>query len=162
MPVTDRNTPFSAGVGFYRVPMNPAAVALVLVALVALAGLLGLAGNWNRGRIRRTDGRTVVRAEDVPGVRHLAKGATLLQFSTEVCASCASARRVLSALADSRDGVTHIDLDVTHEPDLASRFRVMQTPTTLILDAKGVVRARIGGAPRRDAVQAELDRILAA
>lgn len=142
--------------------MNPVSVVLVLVTLVVLAGLLGLAWKWNQGRVRRTDGRTVVRVEDVPGVRRFAKGATLLQFSTDVCAPCVSARRVLGALADSRNGVTHIDLDVTHEPDLATRFRVMQTPTTLILDAKGVVRARIGGAPRRDAVQAELDRILAA
>lgn len=142
--------------------MDPVSVALVLVALVALAVVLGLLWKRGQGRIRHTDGRTVVRVEDVPGVLRFAKGATLLQFSTEVCAPCVSARAVLGDLADSRDGVAHIDLDVTHEPGLAGRFGVMQTPTILVLDAKGVVRARIGGAPRRDAVQAELDRILAA
>jgi len=37
----------------------------------------------------------------------------------------------------------------------------MQTPTTLILDSKGRVRARIGGAARPGSVRAEIDRILA-
>jgi thioredoxin-related protein len=51
---------------------------------------------------------------------------------------------------------------VTHRPDLASKFRIMSTPTTFILDRHGVVRARIGGAPRTADLRAELDRILAA
>jgi thioredoxin-related protein len=49
---------------------------------------------------------------------------------------------------------------VTHRPELAARYRVLQTPTTLILDRDGAVRARIGGAVRRDLVIAELDRVL--
>ena len=39
----------------------------------------------------------------------------------------------------------HVDVDLTDRPDIADRFHVLQTPTTLILDARGVVRARIGG-----------------
>jgi thiol-disulfide isomerase/thioredoxin len=142
--------------------MNPIGVALVLAGLVALATVLGLAWKSSQGRVHHTNGRTVVRAADVPGVRRFARGATLLQFSTEVCAPCVVTRTVLGDVAGSRNGVAHIDLDVTHRPDLASRFHVMQTPTTLILDRRGVVQARIGGAPRRDALVAELDRILAA
>lgn len=142
--------------------MNPIAVSLVLAGLIALSTGLGLAWRSSQGRVRRTDGRTIVRPADVPGVRRFARGATLLQFSTEVCAPCVVTRTVLGDVADSRAGVTHIDLDVTNRPDLASRFHVMQTPTTLILDRKGVVRARIGGAPRRADLAAELDRILEA
>lgn len=142
--------------------MDPIAIALTLAGLVALATALGLAWKSTQGRVRHTDGRTIVRAADVPGVRRFARGATLLQFSTEVCAPCVATRTVLGDVAGSRTGVAHIDLDVTHRPDLASRFHVMQTPTTLILDRRGVVRARIGGAPRRDALVAELDRIIAA
>lgn len=142
--------------------MNPIGVALVLAGLVGLATVLGLAWKSGQGRVHHTNGRTIVRAADVPGIRRFAKGATLLQFSTEVCAPCVVTRSVLGDVAGTRDGVAHIDLDVTHRPDLASRFHVMQTPTTLILDRRGVVQARIGGAPRRDALVAELDRILAA
>lgn len=136
--------------------------ALVLVALVAVATALGLVWRSQQGRIRRTEGGDVIRASDLPGVARLVRGATLLQFSTEVCAPCRATHVVLGDVASSRSDVEHVDLDLTHRPDLASRFRIMQTPTTLILDRKGVVRARIGGAPRRDAVTHELERILAA
>jgi hypothetical protein len=53
-------------------------------------------------------------------------------------------------------------MDVTHRADIASRFNLLQSPTTLILDGRGVVRARIGGAPRAAEVRAELDRIITA
>jgi len=142
--------------------MDPAAVALVLVALVAATTAAGLAWRARQGRVERTLGTTTVRVSDVPGVRRFARGATFLQFSTEVCAPCKVTRTVLGAVASEHANVTHIDVDLTQRPDLASQFRIMQTPTTLILDGKGIVRARIGGAPRADAVRAELDRILVA
>jgi thiol-disulfide isomerase/thioredoxin len=142
--------------------MNPVLILAVIGGLVAGATALGLAWRNAQGRIRHTDGRTVVRVADIPGVKRFARGATLLQFSTEVCAPCRAARVVLGDAASGRPDVDHVDLDLTHRPDLASRFNILQTPTTLILDGKGVVRARIGGAPRRDALALELERILAA
>jgi thiol-disulfide isomerase/thioredoxin len=142
--------------------MNPAAALLVVLGLVALSTSLGVVWRSQQGRVRHTDGRTIVRVGDVPGVRRFASGATLLQFSTEVCAPCATTRVVLGDVASGRENVSHIDLDVTNRPDLASRFHILQTPTTLILDRKGVVRARIGGAPRKAELTAELDRILVA
>ena len=102
--------------------MDPIAVTLTLAGLVALATALGLAWQSRQGRVRHTDGRTIVRATDGPGVRRLARGATLLQFSSEVCAPCVTTRTVLGDIAGSRTGVAHIDLDVTNRPDLASRF----------------------------------------
>jgi hypothetical protein len=135
---------------------------LVIAALVAGATALGVAWKLGQGRIRHTDGHTVVSLDDLPGVKRFARGATLLQFSTEVCAPCRAAYVVLGDVASGRTDVSHIDLDLTHRPDLASRFNILQTPTTFILDRKGVVRARIGGAPRRDALNHELERILAA
>ena len=45
-------------------------------------------------------------------------------------------------------------------PDLAHRFNVLQTPTTLLLDGSGVVRARIGGAPKPVELEASLAAIL--
>jgi len=137
-------------------------VLLVLVALVALATAVGLVWRSRQGRVVQVREGSVVRASDVPGIRRLPKGVTLLQFSTDVCAPCRVTHAVLDDVASRRSDVTHIDLDVTHRPDLASRFRILQTPTTLILDGRGVVLARIGGAPRRVDLQAELDRVLVA
>lgn len=147
----------------YRdITMDTPTALLVVLGLVAVSTAVGLVWRHRQGRVSHPHAHVVVRASDVPGVKRLAKGATLLQFSTEVCAPCAVTRTVLGDVAATRPGVSHVDLDVTHRPELASQFRIMQTPTTLILDGRGVVRARIGGAPRRDELQAELDRILAA
>jgi thiol-disulfide isomerase/thioredoxin len=134
--------------------MNPVAIVAILLGLVALATVLGLVWRSRTGRVRIGDGN-LVRLPEVP----LAGRATLLQFSTEVCAPCVPTRRVLGQIADSTDGVSHVDLDLTHRPDLAARFNVLQTPTTLILDRTGAIRARIGGAPRPLEVRALLEGI---
>jgi thiol-disulfide isomerase/thioredoxin len=142
--------------------MNPLLVTAVLVGLIAFATVLGVFWQSQQGRVRLANGHTVIRSRDLPGVGRLGSGATLLQFSTEVCAPCRSTAKVLGELADRSDAVAHVELDVTHRAELAARYHVMQTPTTLILDRDGAVRARIGGAVRRDLVSAELERVLAA
>ena len=144
--------------------MTPTLVFVALVGLVCLATVLGLVQRAATGRVRRAGAdhrHQLVRARDLPGVARLGTGATLVQFSTEVCSPCKATHRILDRLANDLDGVAHVDLDVTHRPELASRYRVLQTPTTLILDHRGIVRARIGGAPRPTELRAELDRVLA-
>ncbi|GHF11340.1 TlpA family protein disulfide reductase [Pseudolysinimonas yzui] len=138
--------------------MDVGTVALALGGLVLAATLLGFLHRATQGRARTISDARIVSIDGVS----LGGRATLLQFSTEVCAPCKSTARVLDDLAARTEEVTHVDLDVTHRPELASRYRVLQTPTTLILDADGTVRARIGGAVRRDVVIAELQRVLAA
>lgn len=134
-------------------------VVFVLGGLVVASTALGLVWLAFNGRVRRTSGRDIVRAREL-GFTALGSQATLLQFSTEVCAPCRTAHRVLGTIAKERFSVKHLDVDLTYRPDLASRFSVLQTPTILILDGKGRVRARIGGAPRPEVVRTELDRIL--
>jgi thiol-disulfide isomerase/thioredoxin len=142
--------------------MNPVAVLAVLLGLVAFATVLGIVWKTRTGRVSTATGRTNNgNAVDLPEVP-LAGRATLLQFSTEVCAPCVPTRRVLGHIAETTDGVSHVDLDLTHRPDIAAQFNVLQTPTTLILDRAGVIRARIGGAPRQADVRAALETILAA
>jgi thiol-disulfide isomerase/thioredoxin len=139
---------------------------IVLGSLVVGSTALGLVYRHFNGRVRKVSGRDVVRAKEI-GVTALGSRATLLQFSTEVCAPCRTTNRVLTVLASEHTGrlqgaVKHVDLDLTKRPDLATRFGVMQTPTTLILDGKGTVRVRIGGAPKPETVRLELNRILEA
>jgi hypothetical protein len=148
--------------------MNTVAVLVVLIGLVASATALGLLWRRTSGRIRADDGDTVI---DVTGLAVGAvagRHATLLQFSTEVCAACRTTSVTLKAVADLANAdlanadVTHVDVDVTHRADIASRFNLLRSPTTLILDGRGVIRARIGGTPRAAEVRAELDRIITA
>jgi thiol-disulfide isomerase/thioredoxin len=134
--------------------VSPIAIVAILVGLVAFSTALGLVWKSRTGRVRAASGDLV----DLPEVP-LGSRATLLQFSTEVCAPCVPTRRVLGQIAESTDGVSHVDIDLTGRPDLAARFNVLQTPTTLVLDKTGTIRARIGGAPRPPEVRALLEGI---
>jgi len=124
-------------------------VVAALVGLVAFATVLGMLWRASQGRARIASGR-------IEGVA-LGNRATLLQLSTEVCAPCRATARVLHDVADAE--VSHVEVDIADRPDLVSRFNVLQTPTTLILDRDGVVRSRIGGAVRREIVLRELERV---
>jgi thiol-disulfide isomerase/thioredoxin len=131
---------------------------LVVAALVVVTTAVGLLSRRRQGRARAVDSAEVVDPRRI-GADALGSEATLLQFSTEMCARCPGVHRMLSAVAADRDGVRHLDVDLTHRPDLAQHFRVLQTPTTLVLDHAGVVRTRFGGTPARAAVELELARL---
>jgi thiol-disulfide isomerase/thioredoxin len=136
----------------------------LLDALIALAVLLaltvGIGGylQWRERRPQRRVSAEVVEPQRL-GADALGETATLLQFSTEMCARCPGVHRQLSAMADSHEGVRHLDVDLTHRPDIAKHFSVLQTPTTLILDRDGVIQTRFGGVPNREVVELELARL---
>jgi len=85
--------------------------------------------------------------------------ATLLQFSTEVCSICVQTAKYYQELESKNPDLSHIEVDLTDRMDLAAHFNVMQTPTTLILDRNGKVQARIGGAPKINVIQQELEKL---
>jgi thiol-disulfide isomerase/thioredoxin len=124
-------------------------VLAVLVGLVAFATMLGMLWRASQGRVRTASGHIA----DV----ELGGRATLLQLSTEVCAPCRATAKVLDEL--SGDDIRHIEVDIADRPDLVSRFNVLQTPTTFILDREGVVKSRIAGAVRRDIIVRELEKV---
>jgi thiol-disulfide isomerase/thioredoxin len=155
--------------------LNAVYLVLALVGAATIAGLF-----WRRAQGRaRVVGATaaqIIRPSDlgladislehvdvahVAGAERMPFGerATLVQFSTEYCASCPGTRRMLKAVAAGYDGVEHVDVDLTHRGDLANTYRILQTPTTFILDGAGTLVARIGGSARRDVVHAQLDSI---
>lgn len=129
---------------------------LAAAVLLLLATTIGATWRVLDGRARRGSG-TIVDPDDV-GLARAAFGevATLLQFSTETCARCPATRRLLTEVARSQPGVHHVEVDLTHRIDLASRFGVLATPTTLVLDRRRRVHSRIVGAPRPEAVAAAL------
>ncbi|MFB9642582.1 TlpA family protein disulfide reductase [Agromyces lapidis] len=129
-------------------------------ALVAVATVAGLVWRAAQGRAVRGSGARVRPDELGAAADGFGEQATLVQFSTEFCGRCPAAARLLGAIAADEPGTRHVEIDLTHRADLAARFGISQTPTTLLLDADGVVRARIGGAPRADVVRARLDDIL--
>ncbi|WP_204162410.1 thioredoxin family protein [Rathayibacter sp. VKM Ac-2754] len=139
--------------------MDPLVVAAALAALVALATALGLAHRRASGRARSTTGVERIDPSGLVDGAMLGGVATVVQFSTEFCTRCPAVHRMLADISRQRPGVVHLDVDLTHRADLADRFHVRQTPTLLVLDADGVPRTRIGGAPTRGVVLDELDRL---
>ncbi len=75
--------------------------------------------------------------------------ATLVQFSTEVCAYCGPVRRLLTEVAAESDGVAFVEVDAAARMDLTRRLRVLSTPTVLVLDATGGIASRASGPVRK-------------
>ena len=130
--------------------MSPALAAALAAALLVLATVIGVTLRRRDGR-RRDAGSLRFDPADA-SFSELGSRATLVQFSTEMCARCPQVRRMLGAIASADDGLAHIEVDLTHRPDLSSRYRVLQTPTTFLVDRAGVVRARFNGVPHRHAL----------
>lgn len=139
--------------------MEPLLAIGITGAVVVVAAVLGVLWRVTTGRRRRGDGRRFAPGE-LPGLDRFADGATLVQFSTEYCAICPATRRYLEQVAAERGGVRHHEIDLTHEPQLANRLGILQTPTVFVLDRAGRLTARFGGAPRRDELAAALDQLV--
>lgn len=129
-----------------------------LIVTLTLAGAFGLFRAFTDGRFRgthqvrgggpeaETHGAGSVLA-GTPWETDLGESYTLLQFSSAFCAPCRAARRVLAGVAETVPGVSHIEVDAEHHLDLVRRVGVLRTPTTLILDERGVEITRATGAP---------------
>jgi thiol-disulfide isomerase/thioredoxin len=89
----------------------------------------------------------------------LGERATLLQFSTAFCAPCRATRRVLDDVARIVPGVAHVEVDAEHHLELVRRLGILRTPTTLVLDPRGLEVSRAAGAPSKQAVIASLDSL---
>jgi len=141
--------------------MDISVVVAVLTALLAVTVGVGLFVRRQQRRPRRLDPSEVIDPRRL-GADRLGETATLLQFSTDAGPRCSGVHRTLRDIADAKDGVVHLDIDLTHRPDIATHFHVMQTPTTLILDRHGRIRTRFSGTPGKVVVEMELARVVAA
>ncbi|WP_315095427.1 thioredoxin family protein [uncultured Cellulomonas sp.] len=140
---------------------------LLVLALLAAATVLGLWWRARNGRYTPVDGALLASApQDVGDDSRLtaaelgaplgARG-TFVQFSSEVCAPCRRTHAVLAQLASEHVDLSHVEMDVVEHLDLVRRFGIMRTPTTLLLDARGVVVGRMSGATDRRHALAALE-----
>lgn len=135
---------------------------IVILALVALATLFGLIWQASTGGSKRIkDGRQIDLAEigatknGLP-VTKFGEHTTFLQFSSEMCATCKQTAKLFEGLEKTSHGILHLEIDITHRLDLAEKFGILQTPTTLVLDSHGIVKSRIGGAPKPSTIEEEI------
>ncbi|WP_240645793.1 thioredoxin family protein [Georgenia sp. SYP-B2076] len=71
-----------------------------------------------------------------------------MQVSSAFCAPCRAARTVAARVAETSDGVAHVEVDVAGHEQLAAALEITSTPTVLVLDAAGHVQERLEGVPR--------------
>jgi thiol-disulfide isomerase/thioredoxin len=136
--------------------MDFAVIVLIIGGLVVLSTIVGFVITSREGRLTTPTGLTVIHHKDLPSASAFGKRATLLQFSSEFCTKCPATRVLLSRIASETPGVEHVDIDLTHSPEIAQKYNILQTPTTFVLDDGGAVAARIGGSPRPDALTSAL------
>jgi thiol-disulfide isomerase/thioredoxin len=138
---------------------------IVLVAVLAAATIAGLAVRKRQGKFRGSAAAAVadpgvLTAEELGAP--LGARATLVQFSTELCANCPPTRRMLGQVAGEHDGVELVEVDAVARLDLARRLNVYATPTILVLGPDGAIASRASGQPRKSDVLAAVGGVLGA
>jgi thiol-disulfide isomerase/thioredoxin len=109
-------------------------------------------GSADRFRPRRRPG---------PGLgSQLGPQATLVQFSTAFCAPCRPTRQILAQVAETADGVHHVEIDAAARMDLVRRLHINSTPTVLVLGPDGAIVRRASGLPRKADVVAALGAVI--
>ncbi len=87
--------------------------------------------------------------------------ATFVQFSTPMCAKCPPTRELLLRVIADDPNVAHVEIDASEHLNLARRLDIMRTPTTLVLNADGVIVSRMNGAPSEAQARAALAEVSA-
>lgn len=136
--------------------MHPLTPLIGVIALVALATAVGVLLRTRKGRVRRLAGGAPLEPEVFGAVRFGTVG-TVVQFSTEFCSRCPGVRRLLAQRVSTEPGLDFIHVDLTNDPDLASRFGVLQTPTILFVDASGRPSTRLSGQLDHQAIREAVD-----
>lgn len=133
---------------------------VLAVAIVAVAA--GVIYKITTGRAKRVASGTQIDLKELKASKNgqpflaFDRKVTFLQFSSEYCTQCPPTARLLGELELADPNVRHLEVDITERLDLARKYNVLQTPTTLVLDRKGFVKSRIGGAPKTQTLEAEI------
>jgi thiol-disulfide isomerase/thioredoxin len=142
--------------------MSPETRLLVLAGLLALTTLIGVFWKLTTGRAKivvdgvKVDLQELGATKNGTPVTAFGSRVTFLQFSGEFCSQCPPTARVLSELEAKTPGALHIEVDITNRLELARKFNILQTPTTLVLDRRGVILSRIAGSPKTTTLESEL------
>ena len=124
--------------------------------LLPLAIILGLAsayGLWyqrSRGTVKAKSGQLLI-SESMIGAG-LGSRATLLQFSSAFCTPCRATRVLLENIVEDMSDVAHVEVDAEAQLVLVRQLNILSTPTTLILNSRGLEVGRAVGAPKREQV----------
>ena len=138
--------------------MTPTDALIGLAALVVAAAVIGVVLRTRKARVREIAAADSLSPADL-GATAWGESGTVVQFSTVHCARCPGAGRLIRDLLEQRPRVEFVEVDLTDDPDLARTFRVVQTPTVLLLDSAGRPRTRLSGTLTRATITEALDAL---
>ncbi|MBK0422536.1 thioredoxin family protein [Leucobacter sp. CSA2] len=139
--------------------MDPLAGAAGVAALVSLATLIGLVLRRRSSRVKRGDGSGQALDPADFGLDRFGPAGAVVQFSTEFCSRCPGVQRHLSALSGQHASLQFLHLDVTRKPEVATKYRLLQTPTVLTIGSDGILRSRLSGALTREQLAAAVNEL---
>lgn len=138
---------------------------LLLVALLAVSSLGLRLARRRDGRFRPSRGANTAsgngpRLAPTDLGRPLDHPATFVLLTSDACSTCPQVLRVLLGVAADEPDVDVRELAAEDHLDLVRRLDVLRTPTVLLLDAAGTIRARTSGPLRPEQARAALADLL--
>ncbi|MFF2959790.1 thioredoxin [Streptomyces sp. NPDC057963] len=78
----------------------------------------------------------------------------LVEFTADWCGPCRQLAPVLSAVAAEEAGrIKIVQIDVDHNPGIASRYAVLAMPTMMVFRSGEPVKSMVGARPKRRLLQ---------
>ena len=136
----------------------------IVITLAIVAAVAGLVWRTRTGRSKTVrdggdvDLRELAAIKNGNLVTKFGRKTTFVQFSSEYCSQCTQTAKLLGEIEKNDEDVLHLEIDITNRLELAKKYNILQTPTTLVLDSKGRIRSRIGGAARQAVIQDEIQK----
>ncbi|MFN2348230.1 MAG: thioredoxin family protein [Thioalkalivibrio sp.] len=97
---------------------------------------------WLLYRTRNQQGRPAPDLSDLLDADTLARPRLVFYFWSPACPMCGQVTRVIDPLLESREDI--IKINAMEQPELARRFRVMGTPTLLVVSNGYILRVLVG------------------
>ena len=121
---------------------------VITITMVAGLGLLWLSWQYYKVRLAQR-----IRPDGISTGKP-----TLLYFTGEYCTSCKLQQTPIVEKVRSKLGnsVAIKTYDVSHSPDIASRYKVLTLPTTIVLNKQGQVKAINYGVTQQRKLETQL------
>lgn len=130
----------------------------LLIGVILVSTAFGVYRKRTDGAIRTPQTGSFVTREELG--HDMGSAATFIQFSSPYCQPCKATARIIEELTAGEPEVAHVDLRVADHLDLVNQFKVLRTPTTVLVDSRGHVEYRAEGLPTREDLESALSNIL--
>ncbi len=140
--------------------MTPLVVLVVVLVAATVAGVVGWLWWRGDGTLRPGSGEQVLPADVRLPEGSFGGAATLLLLTSQQDDRSTAVRSHLARLAQAHPGTALAEVDLTRHGDLAGRYAVTRTPSVLVLDGDGRLRARVKGAGDAAVLARALDAAL--